>query len=136
MSYIKIQKHNICNSCYKTLSSSCNFIDNPKLLQQSKSGFKRTVNWNKSQSKVTIQVQNPYLDYLINPTFQGVNRIFVLSFESTTDRTGHTKYYLPAVEAKDYNVIIDVQNVFNQLVESNLRTYDDIRKIATDQGDD
>ena len=113
-----------------------NFINNAKPLQQSKSGFKWTINWNKSQSKVTVKAQNPYLDYLINPTFQGVNRIFVLSFESTTDRTGHTKYYLPAVEVKDYNVIIDVQNVFNQLVESNLRTYDDIQKIATDQGDD
>ena len=59
-----------------------------------------------------------------------------MSFGSSTDRKGHTKYYLPAVEVKDYNVIIDAQNIFNQLVESNLRTYDDIQKIATDQGDD
>ena len=45
-----------------------------------------------------IQVPIPYLDDLIDPNFQGVNRLFVLSFENTTDRTVHTKYYLPTVE--------------------------------------
>ena len=64
--------------------------DNAKLLQQLKSGFKKTINWNKYQSIVTIQALNPYLDYLNNPSFQGVNRLSVLSFENTTDRTGHT----------------------------------------------
>ena len=42
------------------------------MIQQLKSGFKRTTNWNKYQSKVTIQVQNRYLDYLIDTSFQGV----------------------------------------------------------------
>ena len=42
---------------------------NAKLLQQLKSGFKKTVNWNKYQSKVTMQVQNQYLSYLIDPSF-------------------------------------------------------------------
>ena len=45
--------------------------DNVKLLQELKSGFKRTSNRNKYQSKVTIQATNPYLDYLIDPSFQG-----------------------------------------------------------------
>ena len=63
--------------------------DNAKLLQQLKSGFERTINWNKYQSKVTVGVPNPYLDYLIEPSFQGVNRLFVLSFENATDRTVH-----------------------------------------------
>ena len=52
--------------------------DSTKLLQQLKSGFKRTINWNKYQSKVTTQAQKPSLDYLINPSFQGVNKLFVL----------------------------------------------------------
>ena len=52
--------------------------DNTKLLQQLKSGFKRTINWNKYQSQVTLQEQNRYLDFLIDPSFQGVNRLFVL----------------------------------------------------------
>ena len=50
--------------------------DNAKLLQQLKSGFKRTIDWNKYQSKVTTQAPNPYLDYLIDPSFEGVNRLF------------------------------------------------------------
>ena len=41
---------------------------------------------------------NPYLDYLIDPSFQGVNRLLLLLFENTTDTAVHTKYYLPTVE--------------------------------------
>ena len=52
--------------------------DNANLLQQLKSGFKRTISLNKYQSKVTIKAPNPYLDYLIDPKFQGVNKLFVL----------------------------------------------------------
>ena len=51
--------------------------DNLELLQQFKSGFKRTINWDKYQSKVTTQIPNPYLDYLIDSSFQEVNRLFV-----------------------------------------------------------
>ena len=43
--------------------------DNAKLLQQLKLGFTRTINWNKYQSKVTIQAPKPFLDYLIDPSF-------------------------------------------------------------------
>ena len=46
----------------------------------------------------------------IDPRFQVVNKVFILSFERTTDETVHTKFYLPAAEFKDYNVIIDGQN--------------------------
>ena len=55
--------------------------DNAKLLEQLKSGFKRTINWNRYQSKVSPERENHYLDFLIDPSFQGVNRLFVLSFE-------------------------------------------------------
>ena len=61
--------------------------DNVKLLRQLKSGFKRTINWNKYRSKVTIQIQNQYLDYLNDPGFQGVTRLFVSSFEDNAHRT-------------------------------------------------
>ena len=45
-------------------------------------------------------------------------------------------YYLPKVETKDYNVMIDGKNVFDQPINSNIKTYENIRKIATGQGDD
>ena len=117
---------------YVTLSTQ----DNAKLLQQLKSGSKRTINWNKYEPKVTVEQQNQYLDFLINPSFQGVNRLFVLSFENNGGRTSYTKYYLPLVEIKNYNVVIDGQNFFDQPVKKKLITYDNIQKITTGQRDD
>ena len=95
-------------------------------MPQLKPGFKRTINWNKYQSNVTIQARNPYVDYLIDPSFQGVNLFFVLSFENAADRTVQRKYYLPTEEIKDYNVMIDGNNVFDQPVKNNLRIHDNI----------
>ena len=105
-------------------------------MQQLKSGLKTTFNWNKYQSKVTVQEQNRYLDFLIDPSFQIVNRPFVLSFENNGGRTSYTRYYLPLVEIKGYNVMIYIRNFFDQPVKCNLITYDNIRKIATGQEDD
>ena len=105
-------------------------------MQQLKSDFKSTINWNKYQTKETIQAPNPNLDYLINPSFQGVNSIFVLSFENNIERTVHTKYYLPTVEIKVYNVMINGQKIFDQPLKNNLRLNDNIGKIVSGQGDD
>ena len=100
--------------------------DNAKLHEQLKSCFKRTINWNKYQLKISPERQNQYLDFLIDRRFQGVNRLFVLSFENENDRTVHTKYYLSNVEIKDYNVMIDGKNFFDQPVKSSVRKYDKI----------
>ena len=51
-------------------------------------------------------------------------------------RESHKQYYLPTVEIKDYNVMIDGRNFFDQPIKNDLKTYDNIRKIATGQGDD
>ena len=72
--------------------------DNAKLLEQLKTGFKRTINQNKYEPKVSVQAPNPHLDFSVNPSFQGLNRLFVLSFENKEDRTVHAKYYLPLVK--------------------------------------
>ena len=109
--------------------------DNGKLLQQLKLGFKRTINWSKYQQKVSPESQNQYLDFLIDSRFQGVNRLFVLSFENDEDRKVHTRFYLPKVEIKDY-VMIGGENFFDQPVKSDMRTNDNIRKTGTGQGDD
>ena len=60
-----------------------------------------------------IQKQNsrdPYLDFLIDQSFLGVNRLFVLPFNALDNRTGHSRYYVPAAEVKDYNIMIDGKN--------------------------
>ena len=104
-------------------------------MKKLESYFKRTINWNKYQSRSEQLPQDRYLSYLIDPTFQGVNRLFILSFENKDDRNVHTKYFIPNVEIKDYNVI-DGRNFFDQTIKNDLKTYDNIRKIATGQGDD
>ena len=78
--------------------------DNAKLLQQLKSGFTRTILWNKYHSDPKTYAQNRYLNQLVNPSFQGVNKFFILSFKNKNGRTSHSNYYLPKVEIKDYNV--------------------------------
>ena len=110
--------------------------DNSKLLEHLKSGFKRTINWNKYQSKISTKAQNRYLNFLINPSFQGLNGLFVLSFENENGRTSHSEYYLPKVEIKDCDVKIDGRNFFDQPMNNDIKTYENIRKIATGQGDD
>ena len=62
--------------------------DNSKLLQQLKSGFIRTVNWNNYLSKLELLIRN-------------------------TQRTSHSGYYLPNVEKKDYNIMINGENFFD-----------------------
>ena len=80
--------------------------------------------------------QSQYLNHIVDLSFQGVNRLFVLYFEKENGRTSHSEYYLPKVEVKDYNVNIDDKNFFDQPVNNDIKTYENIRKIATGQGDD
>ena len=57
---------------------------------------------------------NPYLSFLIDPSFQEVDRLFVLLFKNKDDRKVHTKCYLPTAEVKDFDILIDGQNFFDQ----------------------
>ena len=106
--------------------------DNEKLLQQLKSGFKKTISWNKYESSIKTFAQNKYLNYLINPSFLGVNRLFLLAFENENDSASLLTYYLPKVEIKD---MIDGRIFFDQPINSMNKTYENIRKIATGKGD-
>ena len=60
--------------------------DNVKLLKHLELDFKRTINWNKYQSKETNQAHKKYIDFLIDPSFQGVNTLFLSSFANEEDR--------------------------------------------------
>ena len=100
--------------------------DNAKLLPQLESGFKRTISWNKYLSKSELLAQNSNLNHLVQPSFQGVNRLFVLAFEDDAQRTSNNRYYLPNVEIKEYNVMIDGKNFFDQPINNNKVTYKNI----------
>ena len=93
--------------------------NNLNLLEQFKLGFNQTIGWNNYHLKVSTEAQNQYLDYLIiDRSFQGVNRLAVLSFENETDRVVHTGYYLPKVQTKDNKFMIDVRSIFDQFIKN------------------
>ena len=56
---------------------------------------------------MTNQTKTNQLNHLIDPTFSRVNRLFVLLFENEEDRTSFLKYFVPKVEIKHFNVLID-----------------------------
>ena len=101
---------------------------NAKLLQKLKWGFKRSINWNKYQPKVSPEVLNKSLYFLIDPSFQGVNRLFVLSFENENEKSKHR--ILPSKSRnKNYNVMIDGMDVFDQPVKYDLRIYEKLQIV-------
>ena len=86
--------------------------DNSKLLPQLKNGFKRTITWNKYLIKPELLAQNANLNHLVEPSFQGINSLFVLGFENDDHRISNKRYYIPNVEIKEYNVMIDRKKLF------------------------
>ena len=92
--------------------------DNSKLLQQLKSGFKRVINWYKYLSKSELLAQNPSLSHLVEPSFQGVNKLFGLAFENDKQRASHSGYYFPNVEIKNYNGMINGEKLFDQPIKN------------------
>ena len=97
-----------------------------RLLEQLRTGFKRTIKWNKFRSEMTNQTQNSNLNYLIDPTFSKVNRLFILSFENENDRTFFSKYYVPNVQMKDFDVLINGKNFFDMPIKNGEETYEQI----------
>ena len=74
--------------------------------------------------------------FLIEPSFQGVNRLFALTFNANDRRTGHSKYFLPTAIVEDYNVMIDRRNFLDRSIKNDIKIYENIRKITAGQGDD
>ena len=103
--------------------------DDIKILEQLKSGFKKTIKWNKYRSQMTIQPKNNNLNYLINPTFINVNGLFVLSFprnNNTDSRYSFSNYYVPKVRINDFNVLIDGKRFFDLPVKNEEEAYERI----------
>ena len=104
-----------------------------KLLEQLKSGFKRTIKWNKYRSQMTIQPKNRNLNYLIDPTFTNVNRLFVLSFprnNNTDSRYSYWNYSAPKVEINYFNVLTDRKSFFDLPVKNAEEAYKKIIEIS------
>ena len=107
--------------------------DNIKFLENIKQGFKRTISWSKYRSEITAQTKNNSLDYVIDPTFRNINRLFVLSFKNGNDdptRNSFDEYYMPLVEIKYFNALIDNKPFFDQLVKSKQEAYEKLVKMS------
>ena len=102
-----------------------------RLLEKLRTGFKRTIKWNKYRSEMTYQVKNNNLNYLIDPTFTKVNRLFVLLFENENDRRPFSRYYVPNVQIKGFNVLIDVKRFFEMPIKNGEETYKQIIEMGT-----
>ena len=108
-----------------------------KLLEKLKSGFKKTIKWNKYRSQMTVQNNNNNLNYLVDPTFTNVNRLFVLSFERIEEnnvkkdhRDSFSHYYIPKVQIKDFNVLIDGKGFSDLPVKNEEEAYEKIIEIS------
>ena len=88
--------------------------DNTKLLEQLKSSFKTIIKCHKYQSKTWTEKQNQYINYLNDPNFQEVNKLFFLSFEKEEQRKSSKLYYLSTVETKNYVILMDKYFFINQ----------------------
>ena len=104
-----------------------------QFLEQLKTGFKRTIKWNKYRSQMPIQPQNNNLNYLIDPTFTSVNRLFILSFprnNNTDSRYSFSNYYVPKGKVNDFNVLIDGKSFFDLPVKNDEEAYEKIIEMS------
>ena len=114
--------------------------DNSKLTKQLSEGFKRSVYWNKYkviQNKTYNQ--NNYIRELLDPSYQGVKRLFVLAYDNTDNAVtadSHRRYFLPRKKIENYNIEIDGRNFYDQPINDLIKQYDEVRKVSIGQGDD
>ena len=79
---------------------------------------------------MTNQTKNNNLNYLIDPTFTKVNRLFVLSFKNENDRTSFSKYYVPKFQIKDFTVQIDGKSFFDMTIKNGEEKYEQIIEMG------
>ena len=138
-----------------------NTEDNNKLSQLLDTEFKRIIYWNEYKSKIETITQphndNNYKRTLLDIAIPGVNRLFVARFNDNdvlnvvpagggahinnsarnkVERNNFTKHFLPRVDIKDYNVLIDGRNFFDQNVSDDFKKYEELRKVMTGRGED
>ena len=116
--------------------------DNAKLTKLLSEGFKKSAYWNKYKviPNKTYN-QDKYIRELLDASYQGVKRLFVLAYDNNagddlvTTNT-HRRYFLPRIKIKNYNIEIDGRNFYDQPINDSIKQHDEVRKISKGQGDD
>ena len=115
--------------------------DNKDFIEQKNKGFQRSIYWNEYKTKgVTENADANNFKYIsLDLSFQGVNRLFVMAYNSANDqptRNGQQKYYLPRNDLNKYNVIIDGRNFYDNPIESDIEKYRELKKVKIGKGED
>ena len=111
--------------------------DNTKLSKLLSEGFKRPFYWN--EYKVIpekIYGTNENIRILIDPSWQGIKRLFFLAYlnDNTSTVNSNRKYFLLRIKIKNYNIEIDGRNFYDQPINDSIKQYDKIRKKSTGEG--
>ena len=115
--------------------------DNKDFTEQRDKGFQRSIYWNEYKTKEINENADAIVFKYINldPSFQGVNRLFVMAYNRANGqptRNGRRKYYLPRIDLKKYNVIIDGRNFYDNPIESDIEKYRELIKVMIGKGED
>ena len=122
--------------------------DSGNLTKQLNEEFKRPVYWNSYETKsAKVIEQGKNLYELLNLSFQGVKRLFALAYviaapaddnpaDDTAGIKSNKKYFLPRGKIKNYNVLIDGRNFYDQPINDKIKQYDEVRKVSTGYADD
>ena len=115
--------------------------DNKDFIEQQNKGFQRSIYWNEYKTKEIIENADANVFKYINldPSFQGVNRLFVTAYNSANGqptRNGQRKYYLPRIDLNRYNVIIDGRSFYDNPIESDIEKYRELKKVMIGKGED
>ena len=108
--------------------------DNKDFIEQQNKGFQRSIYWNEYKTKEKDEDGNANVTKYtsLDPSFQGVNRLFLMAYNregNQPTRNGHQIYYLPRIDLKKYNVIIDGRNFFDNPIESHSEKYREFKKV-------
>ena len=118
--------------------------DSGNLVKQLNEGFKRSVYYNSYETKPAKVIEQKNIYKLLSGSFPGVKRLFVLAYFIAADNNAdqksgikdNKKYFLPRGEIKNYNVLIDGRNFYDQQINDIIKQYHEVRKVSTGYDDD
>ena len=115
--------------------------DNKDFIEQQNKGFQRSIYWNEYKAKEKNEDADANAVKYINldPSFQGVNRLFIMAYDvadNQYNRNNRRKYYLPRIDLKEYNVITDGGNFYDNPIKSDIRKYRELKKVMIGKGED
>ena len=100
-----------------------------RLYEGLKTGIDIDFEWKRYRTQIINQTATNNLNFLIDPTFNNVNRLFVLAFPNKEDRSSFSKYYTPTVEIKDYHALTDLQPSYDVPIKNKEQTYKAITEL-------